>query len=1227
MGFQDIVGPFSELASKYLEEKRVMEIIFSRGTYHIQILDKTSGDPTWAFIQLDHHQKIKDCFCSCQDEAAPTCEHLATAILKIYNGHPDPLHIRYAHSFWKHIFFAFAKNYGFENTSIKKNEQNEYFLKKGENSLFFIKPKENDAARTLVEFIEKKLKETEETSLKFSNLPKKELDLWRQGHPSEQFRFELSFWSDIAKWFMIQQDSDPSYNVNIRTTKDLPSKIEFSFAKADVFFDLSLEILKEIIPYLNTINSPYKVHESKIDQIEKVIYDPLEKTLEIYPKKQSSIVQDEKENGVLVGDWIFLPKEGFYLQKVKQPFKKKEKILSHHIDEHLEKNASFFKKHLKNTELEIKPITPKYELYFDTDWNLVINLFLFQKGDLSLPQSVFFGRWVFLQDKGFFRLRESPFQQSSLYIPRDQVSGFIHQYRSLLNLQKGFEVHLATIQTQLTYRLNKHKQLIFASHLSFESEKSYDFGDWVYIEGQGFYTKARYTSPIGNGLTVSKNEIARFIELHREDLENVPNFFSNKSPLEKTTIALRVDPEMQEIILEPKYHFYPEYENQEVLFFENFSYIANEGFTELSKSLLLPKGFRKKSKILPHEQASFLAFQLNNLKPFISYVDPKLKVPKDLNLILNQAHESSIELIYQSKQGEVSIQTLFEAAKLGNPYFFSEAGLIHLNHPRFSWIHQLREEQIQNDRLKVAAIELIRIEAVDKAFCQETSRPSFLSQLYEGISLEIPSLNGFKTKLRPYQKVGLDWLWRLYRYSLSGILCDDMGLGKTHQSMALIAAIKNKKEKRPHAGYKTPKKKFLIVCPTSVIYHWQDKLKEFYPKLNILTYYGLNRSMQRFQQKFDVLLTSYGILRIDRKLISKIDFTLSIYDEIQVAKNHRSLTYSALQTISSKMKLGLTGTPIENSLRELKALLDIVTPSYMPNEEDFRDFFINPIEKDKDQNKTKILKKMIEPFILRRKKEDVLKELPDKIEQISHCELSQDQANLYNLLLNQSKEKLLVELQDSSKSIPYMHIFALLTKLKQVCNHPKSIDPIKYKNSSSGKWDLFVELLNEARESGQKVVVFTQYLGMMDIIEEHLTENNIGFAAIRGSTKERGKELQKFENDPNCTVFVGSLKAVGLGVDLTSASVVIHYDRWWNAARENQATDRVHRMGQQKGVQVFKMVTLNTLEEKIDQIIRAKGKLMEDVVGTSSEENVKAFSRQDLIEILQFVHKDIYENS
>jgi len=228
-------------------------------------------------------------------------------------------------------------------------------------------------------------------------------------------------------------------------------------------------------------------------------------------------------------------------------------------------------------------------------------------------------------------------------------------------------------------------------------------------------------------------------------------------------------------------------------------------------------------------------------------------------------------------------------------------------------------------------------------------------------------------------------------------------------------------------------------------------------------------------------------------------------------------------------------------------------------------------------------------------------------------------------VLRQRREALVEELRNSSKPAPYLHIFALLSHLKQICNHPALFykKVANYRKYHSGKWDLFLELLHEAFESDQKVVVYSQYLGMLDIIEDYLKEHHISYASIRGATQNRGEEVSRFQNDHTCKVFVGSLRAAGLGIDLTAASVVIHYDRWWNAAREDQATDRVHRIGQVRNVQVFKLVTKGTFEERIATLINRKAQLMDDVIGVDDHNILKSFNREELLELLSDVDIDV----
>jgi SNF2 family DNA or RNA helicase len=406
-----------------------------------------------------------------------------------------------------------------------------------------------------------------------------------------------------------------------------------------------------------------------------------------------------------------------------------------------------------------------------------------------------------------------------------------------------------------------------------------------------------------------------------------------------------------------------------------------------------------------------------------------------------------------------------------------------------------------------------------------------------------------------------------------------------------------------------------------VIFHWEDLLKKFLPRLRVYVYYGAQRTLVDFNEHYDLLLTSYGTLRSEKSPLSEIRFDISIYDEIQIAKNASSQTHKALKLINAAVRLGLTGTPIENNLLELKSLFDVILPGYMPTETLYKELFVNPIEKQNDHDKRYLLARFIRPFILRRKKSEVLLELPEKTETLAYAPLSAEQTTLYREVYRSSKEQLFKELQDDSNPTPYLHVFALLTKLKQICDHPALFknEEDNYKKYTSGKWDLFVELLNETRESGQKLVVFSQYLGMLDIIESYLEEHKIGFSGIRGSTRDRKEQVEKFRDDPKCEVFIGSLQAAGVGIDLISASVVIHYDRWWNPAKENQATDRVHRMGQSRGVQVFKMITRGTIEEHIHVLIEKKLGLMEQVIGFDEETQVKVLTREDLLELLKLM--------
>jgi SNF2 family DNA or RNA helicase len=344
------------------------------------------------------------------------------------------------------------------------------------------------------------------------------------------------------------------------------------------------------------------------------------------------------------------------------------------------------------------------------------------------------------------------------------------------------------------------------------------------------------------------------------------------------------------------------------------------------------------------------------------------------------------------------------------------------------------------------------------------------------------------------------------------------------------------------------------------------------------------------------------VVRSDFAQLRGRKFDLVILDEIQTIKNPQTATHQALRAIEGRIVIGLTGTPVENHERELKALLDFVVPGYLP-----------PAISDRAA-----LQRLVRPFVLRRTKAQVLTELPPKIVDKRTCELSAHQKALYRQVIESRAKPLQAQLRAGSR-IPYIHVFAALNYLKQVCNHPASVGGgLAMPDGESGKWDVFTGLVDECLTSGLKVVVFSQYLPMLELIEQHLEERRIGFASIKGATRDRGAETRRFRDDGDCRVFTASLRAAGLGIDLTSASVVIHYDRWWNQAREDQATDRVHRLGQNKGVQVIKLITRGTVEEKIEQLIERKARLAEDLVQTDDPALVKQFTPEELDALLEF---------
>lgn len=1238
MQLPQVLKPFQKKGEKLLKEGKVKQTEFSGGTYQVQVDDEKAHKEVWSFLQLDENNSLKDSFCSCEEsEDVAACPHLVASYLHIFNQTNQPLHKRFEKSLWNKVCHLYSDRLKFDPTKFKHSVNGTYAIYSGSGKqIFVIKGKTKEASLHIKDILFNRLSETEETSLKFSNLPQEEIIQWREGRPSLNLSYELSFWSDLAKWMMSLQDNNEKYSLTFDfTPQGIPNYINMNFDEFFCKFYISEANLPLIIPALSTVKAPLQVHDRISKNITKIIYDKENGCLITHANESSKKLENFKEDqGFRFGSWMFLPDKGFYpLDPL--GIVSSSKICGEELPRVLNENYSFIKEHLEGTSVHEESINASYAINFDNEWNLHINAYVLTPGDLQHHHSRLFGEWAYLDGTGFYKINHLRFKNVSTIVPSNEVGDFIQHHRSWLNMHEGFETHLASIEAQLTYKmasergpLSFHRTIMAANQIGM----SKDFGSWIYLSGQGFYAKTTTPTalPVRPGIALNAEQIPTFIRTNREELKMVVGFFSEENPVIHAGLDVSLD-DKKHIIVKPYYDLLTKYEQRKIGFFDEFTFVEGEGFSELPSNCRLPIDYRTDNSIDPNQETLFLNYELPHIKPLIRNIDFRLQKPKKLTLVAHQIIRPdpnvkglySIKLGYFSELGEVLLSELWLAIKKKQRFCFSPAGLIDLEDSRFEWLHFIDKIQInrRSNTLNLSTIELIRLNAFDHIEVLNYNKNEYqkslelLEELTEFQIPENPILTGLNCTLRPYQQVGLQWLWFLYHHGLSGLLCDDMGLGKTHQAMALFAAIINEYKKMD----KDINRHFLIVCPTSVIYHWQDKLAAFLPDLRVCTFYGSNRSIKELEQ-YDILLTSYGIWRMEHELLSQIPFEVAVLDEIQIAKNHNSRIHASFASLNAQMRLGLTGTPIENHLRELKSLFDIVLPSYMPGEKNYREFFIKPIEKEHDPQRKILLSRLIHPFVLRRKKEDVLVDLPEKIEEISHCGLLEEQARMYNEVVERSRKVILDELKHD-QAIPYIHIFAILSYLKQICDHPACYlkQPENYKQFPSGKWDLFIELLNEARESQQKVVVYSQYLNMLDIMQNYLTEAGIDFASIRGSTTNRGEELKRFSKDPNCEVFLGSLQAAGLGIELTAANVVIHYDRWWNAARENQATDRVHRIGQTRGVQVFKLVTKGTFEEKIDAMIARKGKLMEDIVGVDDHRLLKHFNREEIIELLQSV--------
>ena len=460
-----------------------------------------------------------------------------------------------------------------------------------------------------------------------------------------------------------------------------------------------------------------------------------------------------------------------------------------------------------------------------------------------------------------------------------------------------------------------------------------------------------------------------------------------------------------------------------------------------------------------------------------------------------------------------------------------------------------------------------------------------------------------QAEMRPYQKDGFDFLVHLANIHLGGILADDMGLGKTLQTLAWLAWLKDQNKKDP--------KPSLVICPASVLHNWRREAERFTPHLKVLVLEsGAARHAMRKQiPQHDLIVTNYALLRRDLEELQKFGFRTVILDEAQFIKNPGAQVTQSVKQLKSEHRLALTGTPLENRLLDLWSIVDFVQPGYLGNQEHFLETY-EPKGAENPEMEQRIARRRLSaklrPLLLRRMKKHVAKDLPDRIEERRDCQLGDDQRKLYLAELRRSRDQVMQTVAEKGINKSQMHVLAALTRLRQICCHPRLVGS----DAASGKTETLFELLDALTADGQKILVFSQFVQMLELLQKECRERQIPTHMLTGQTKDRQEVVNAFQNDPGPGVFLLSLRAAGTGLNLTTASYVVLYDPWWNPAVEAQAIDRSHRIGQTQTVNAYRLISPGTVEEKIWELQQSKARTIADVLG--EEGFTKSLSKTDL---------------
>ncbi len=508
-------------------------------------------------------------------------------------------------------------------------------------------------------------------------------------------------------------------------------------------------------------------------------------------------------------------------------------------------------------------------------------------------------------------------------------------------------------------------------------------------------------------------------------------------------------------------------------------------------------------------------------------------------------------------------------------------------------------EEVLRDCNPVQESSLWRVSKLHQAYLQNSvTEWSGLSPSTVPVDMSLIALGTLRARLRPYQVQGAQWLVSHSKTGLGGLLADEMGLGKTVQTLALLEVVGGPA---------------LVVCPSSLVWNWKREAKEFLALFKVVTLDGPDREALFSQiTDCDLAITSYALLRRDIDRYRDLSFSTVVLDEAQHIKNPESQNAKAACALRARSRFILTGTPIENSIRDLWSLFDFLLPGYLGSRQDFKDRYETPLLEGNKEDVARRLSRRIQPYVLRRLKRDVLEDLPEKIEQIVEVELTPSQKAAYAGFQIAARKEIDALAESSASGAARMRILTALLRLRQLCCDLRLIRPEE--QTPSSKILALLELLQEAVDGGHRVLVFSQFTSMLDLIGAALDEEKISYCRLDGSTRDREGVVRRFQEDPSLVVFLMSLKAGGVGLNLTAADTVIHFDPWWNPAVEDQATDRAHRIGQKRSVTSIKLIARDTIEERVLRMQQTKRDLMSGTLDADA-----AFSQMSTKDLRQLV--------